>query len=270
MKSHIISSRAVGFVRFCIKEAKNDRIGIYAAQASFFVITSAIPFLSLLFSLAGLLLPRSDIVGQIIAELPGTAAELIGTPSVPLLSISAAAALWTSSRGISAVRAGIENVYRADIPEGFIRRRVRSVVSTLFFILIIVTSAAVMLFGNYISEYMPERIAELFENLRTPFFIVIMTAVFTSVYISVAQRSASVSCNVSAHLPGAAMSSSGWVIFSLLYSFYIDNFPRASAVYGSLAAVCLIMLWLYFCMAILLFGAVFNRILGSRKSKRRS
>ena len=262
MKSHIISSRAVVFVRDCIS--------IYAAQASFFVITSAIPFLSLLFSLTGMLLPHSDIAAQIIAELPGTAAELIGTPGVPLLSISAAAALWTSSRGISAVRAGIENVYRADVPEGFLRRRVRSVASTLFFILILITSAAVMLFGTYISKYMPARIAELFENLRTPFFIVIMTAVFTSVYLSVAARSASVSRSISAHLPGAVLSSSGWVIYSLLYSIYIDSFPRASAVTGSLAAVCLIMLWLYFCMVILLFGAVFNRVLGSCKSKRRS
>ena len=270
MKSHIISGRAVGFVRLCIKEAKADRISIYAAQASFFVITSAIPFLSILFSLAGILLPHSDVIGQLISAFPEGTAELIGTPNVPLLSISAAAALWTSSRGTSAVRAGIENVYRADIPEGFIRRRARSVVSTLFFILIIVTSAAVMLFGNHIAGFFPDRIAELFSGLRTPFFIVIMTAVFTSVYVSVATRSHSVSRSISAHLPGAVLSSSGWVVFSLLYSFYIDHFPRASAIYGSLAAVCLIMLWLYFCMVILLFGAVFNRIRQRSKSKQRS
>jgi len=270
MKSHILSGRAVGFVRLCIREAKDDRISIYAAQASFFVITSAIPFLSLLFSLTGLLLPRSDLIGQLIAGLPDSAAELIGTPSVPLLSISAAAALWTSSRGISAVRAGIENVYRADVPEGFIRRRVRSVVSTLFFILIIVSYAAVMLFGNHLAGFLPERIAGMLKSLGTPFFIVVMTVLFTSVYLSVAQRSTSVSRNLSAHLPGAVLSSSGWVIFSLLYTFYIDNFPRASAVYGGLAAVCLIMLWLYFCMVILLFGAVFNRIRQRQKSKRRS
>ena len=243
-----------------IKTSGSDKITVYAAQASFFVITSAIPFLSLLLSLTGLLLPQSDILGYLPDDIKG----MIGSPSVPLLSISAVTTLWTASRGISAVRAGIENVYSASEMDGFFRRRIRSIVSTVFFIFLIAASAAVLLFGNLIIRMIPSSILQnssgLITILRMPVFIIFMTAVFTAVYISVASRSTTVSTRILSHLPGAVLSSLGWVIFSMGYSLYIEHFPRASAVYGSLAAVCLIMLWLYFCMVILLFGAVYNKL----------
>ena len=158
------------------------------------------------------------------------------------------------------MRAGIENVYRAAVMDGFFRRRIRSVLSTVFFILIIVAAAAVMLFGDFLLKLIPKDFTDAFFSLRTPFFIIIMTAVFTAVYTSVAKRSRIMPKRILAHLPGALITSLGWVVFSMIYSYYIDNFPRASAVYGSLAAVCLIMLWLYFCMVILLYGAVINKL----------
>ena len=267
MKSRILLPvRTLSLIRSCIQTSREDKITVYAAQASFFVITSAIPFLSLLLSLAGIFLPESDVRNQYLNYLPDTISDLIKAPGVPLLSISAVTALWTASRGISAVRAGIENVYRASVMEGFFRRRIRSIFSTVFFILIIVASAAVMLFGNLILRLIPENISLAFNltlilgKLRTPFFIGFMTVVFTSVYVSAASRSQTVSSSVLAHIPGALLSSAGWVLFSLGYSLYLEHFPRASAIYGSLAAICLIMLWLYFCMVILLFGAVYNKL----------
>ena len=61
-------------------------------------------------------------------------------------------------------------------------------------------------------------------------------------------------------LPGAVFASAGWIGFSFFYSLYIDNFSNYTLVYGSLAAVVLLMLWLYFCMNIFLFGAQLNKL----------
>ena len=61
-------------------------------------------------------------------------------------------------------------------------------------------------------------------------------------------------------LPGAALAAAGWLGFSFFYSLYIDNFADYTLVYGSLAAVVLLMLWLYFCMNIFLFGAQLNKL----------
>ena len=64
-----------------------------------------------------------------------------------------------------------------------------------------------------------------------------------------------------AQLPGAAFSAVGWMVFSFFYSIYIEHFSNYSFVYGSLAAIVFLMLWLYFCMNIFLFGAQINKMI---------
>lgn len=261
MKSRIVFlSRFLSFCRRIAKIIREDKISVYAAQASFFVITSAVPFLSLLFALAGILLPESALLGQLSEYLPSVVEELRNAPNISLLSISAVTALWTASRGIAAIRAGIESVYRAGHPEGFFKRRLRSIFSTLIFIAMIVAVVALLLFGDFISRIIGGWFEKAFPDLRTPLFIAAMTVIFTAVYSSVAKRSTYIRHAVLLHVPGALFSSAGWILFSFFYSYYIDHFPRASTIYGSLAAVCLIMLWLYFCMMILMLGAVVNKL----------
>ena len=59
-------------------------------------------------------------------------------------------------------------------------------------------------------------------------------------------------------IPGAMVSSVAWSLFSLAFSIYIDLTPGTVNMYGSLTTLVLIMLWLYFCMWILLIGAEIN------------
>ena len=66
--------------------------------------------------------------------------------------------------------------------------------------------------------------------------------------------------NFKSHLPGAMVASAGWIVYSFGYSVYIKHFSSYSALYGSLGAVMLFMLWLYMCMNILLCGALLNKI----------
>ena len=60
---------------------------------------------------------------------------------------------------------------------------------------------------------------------------------------------------------GAAFSAVGWMILSWIFSVYLDIFKGFSSMYGSLTTIVLIMLWLYFCMYILLLGGEVNMIL---------
>jgi membrane protein len=56
----------------------------------------------------------------------------------------------------------------------------------------------------------------------------------------------------------------GWLIFSDLYSIYVERFSGYGNLYGSVYAVALSMLWLYCCMSILFFGGALNRWLDER------
>ena len=66
-------------------------------------------------------------------------------------------------------------------------------------------------------------------------------------------------------LPGALLASAGWLIFTKLFSFYVDNFSNYSSVYGSVYAFALSMLWLYCCLSILFYGGALNRLLAEEK-----
>ena len=63
---------------------------------------------------------------------------------------------------------------------------------------------------------------------------------------------------VKSQMPGAAFTSVAWLAISRLVMVYVDFFPNISIMYGSLAGIVIIMLWLYFCMYFLLIGAMFN------------
>ncbi len=270
LKSRIYGLRtAILYVRQIVSQIADDKVTVYAAQASFFVIISAVPFLSLLISIAGLVLPANFTDFLTGLPLPDGVSVLFDVmftdlrtaPNVPLLSVSAVTTLWSASRGIAAIRSGLERVYRAGREQGFFAHRFKSLVSTLLFIALITAAVTLMLFGNSVSEWLRlRRMSDALLHLRTPLFIAALCILFTGMYSSTARRSSRIKNGILPHLPGGIVSSVGWMLFSWGYSLYITHFPNASYLYGSLAAICLIMLWLYFCMIILLLGAEVNKI----------
>lgn len=275
MKSHVYVLRAaIAHVRRFVLRITDDKITLYAAQASFFVIISAVPFLSLLISVTGMLL--SLPAGDFLSRLPipsdfssviySVLEDLQSTQNVPLLSVSAVTTLWSASRGISAIRSGIERVYRAGHTRGFFAHRLKSLISTLLFIAFIATTVALMLFGDFAFEWLSLG-TSCNPRFVTPLFTVALCVLFTAMYSSTARRSTRVRRGILPHVPGAIFSSVGWMLFSRIYSLYITHFPSASYIYGSLAALCFIMLWLYFCMIILLLGAELNGFILTLKNQ---
>ena len=53
---------------------------------------------------------------------------------------------------------------------------------------------------------------------------------------------------------GAAFAAAGWVLFSTFFSIFVENFSNYATIYGSLAAIVILMMWLFICMYILLIG----------------
>lgn len=270
MKSKIyFINSAVSYIKKIIRQINDDKVTVYAGQAALFVIISSVPFISLLFALFSIILP-GETPGAGIMDLPlststmalldNVSKELVSAPGVSLLSLSALTTLWSASRGIASIRRGVETVYSADSPPGYVRHRFISIISTLIFIGLIAAVVALFLFDAVLARVFGDRIGITFMKLRTPLFLLALTVFFTSIYYSVSKRSPHVKHSILCHVPGAVFSSLGWVVFSYFYSIYIENFPGATYIYGSLAAVCLIMLWIYFCMIILLLGAEVNKI----------
>ncbi|MBQ2705722.1 MAG: YihY/virulence factor BrkB family protein [Agathobacter sp.] len=248
-----------------------DKVTVYAAQACYFVIVSAIPFLCLIISIASYLIP-ADIYSvvdtykmppEIEAMIRFVLEQLFATQKISLLSLSAIFAIWTASRGCDALRAGIENVYGVPASKKIFKQQALSIVNTFVLILVIMVNIIFVLFGELIAKALHlTAIYELIMSFGSIILFIVMCWVFGVIYSSTAKHSKDEKIRTSTkhHIPGSVFSTVGWMIFSYFYSLYIRFFPSASAIYGSLTAVLLIMLWLYVCIIILLLGAEVNKL----------
>ena len=284
MKSRLIAlppvlGRMAERARAAASRISEDLVTTSAAQAAFFLVTSAVPFLSLLAALTGCLLPEylSDLplpealttgsTGELFRML---ADQIASPPGVPLLSFTAVTTLWTSSKGISALRRGVGRIYRSAGSRGPFFTQAAGVLTTLAVMAAVTVSSLLLFFGGSLlsllgGETLADRAAEaLTKALGLPLLFLLLTAVFALLYAAAGRGSPLFGKKLRGHLPGALFSALGWILFSLLYSVYIVHFPRASAVYGALSAVCLVMLWLYVCTVILLLGAEINRGLAEK------
>lgn len=69
--------------------------------------------------------------------------------------------------------------------------------------------------------------------------------------------------------PGAVICSFLMVGVSILYSWFINLSTNYSLVYGSLASLIILMLWMYTCSNIIIMGGVVNRVVNEREALRR-
>ena len=254
-----------------IASTERDRVLLYSAQASYFVIVSIIPFICLLISAFSFFIP-ADIYSifesyELPAEIEGIIRvlidQLLATQKVSLLSISAVVALWTASRGMDAVRVGLERVYHEKPSKGFFRQQVKSLLSTMILIIVLILNVVFSMFGAAIAEILHAQLLfDIIMYLSTPILFVTMCAAFTIIYAFVG-RIGKVKWKerIEQHLPGAVFTTVCWLLFSYGFALYIHYFPMASAIYGSLTAVCLLMLWVYVCVIILLVGAEVNKLI---------
>lgn len=101
---------------------------------------------------------------------------------------------------------------------------------------------------------MVARVTSSIMGMRTLITTGVLAVLFLVLYKCIPNRKAS----FKSQCPGALISSLAWSIFSLAFSMYLDIALAASNMYGSLTMIVFIMIWMYFCMWILLIGAEIN------------
>lgn len=256
-----------------------DNIGAYSAQAAFFLLTSIFPFIMLLLSLLQFFpFGMDDLISAASAVLPRAVEGFVvpviteiyakGTPT--LISVAAITALWSASTGVNAMVNGIRRICDADKADPWIKLRLVSIVYMLGLIVVIILSLGLSVFGSSFVESLIDMFPHVgifryfSQGVRLFCSMCLLTLIFDLIYLFTPLRKS----NFVAQLPGAVLAAAGWIGFSHLYSFYIDNLANFS-VYGSLAMVVFFMLWMYVCFYILFVGAEINVFLQNARSKRR-
>lgn len=250
-----------------------DNLTAYAAQSAFFIFISIFPFLMLFLNFLKYIPIFSDesfdswaldfLSPQIGELLKGIIAEAQDYGSGALISITTVAALWACSKGVLGIIYGLNSIYKTTEKRGYIQLRIVSIIYTVGLIAALAVVLILMVFGNKILDFILVEfpVMNAFANaVRVIRWLVtfgILILFFLFLYTIIPERKT----KFKNELPGAVVSAVGWIGFSALYSFYIDNFGNHSKVYGSLTAVVLFLLWMYTCMIILFVGAEINVML---------
>ena len=261
-------------IRAFNRKVRDDFITAFSAQAAFFVMISFFPFIMLLLTLLQYLpITESVLMSTLTQIFPNSVTSLIisiiseiyDKASGTIISITAISALWSASRGILAIIKGLNSVYAIRETRSYVKLRFISAIYTFIFAIMMIVTLVILVFGNRLYIWIESKIPILRDlalviiSIRTIAGLLILTLFFLLIYIVIPNRST----RVYKELPGAVISAAGWMGFSYLYSFYIDNMSNYSRMYGSLTAIVLFMLWFYFCMHILFIGGEINVVLSS-------
>lgn len=248
----------------------NDDLLSTGAEVAFYLLLSLFPFLVFLIALISYA-PMVDIQDsiQILAPLmPASAYEIlqgivnqtIADRSGTLLSFGMLLAVWSSASGVTSLMSGINRAYDQEETRRSWKITAVSLYFTLELAIAIIFSLILIVFGKVLGTQLFHFLGFSDASLKVwnyvGYIITLITTilVFISLYYNTPNRRS----KFREVIPGAVVASLGWVIISIAFSYYIDNFGNYSKVYGSLGGIIALLMWLYVSSIIILMGAEIN------------
>ena len=257
----------IGRTVHCFRAVRKLQIPLHAANACYFIVLAVFPALLLLLNLLRHTPLEVEWLGEMIygifpEALAVGAEELIlltyDNTSGTMLGISAVTALWSASRGVYGIVKGLNAVYGRSEQRGYVHIRLLSMVYMFAFLIMLLLTLGLHVFGSGLAAL---HVFGAIADIRFLLLLVLQTAFFAVMFMVLPDGKN----GFTRSLPGALLAALGWQIFSDLYSVYMEHFSPLTNVYGSVYAVALSMLWLYFCMSIVFYGGAVNAWLENRE-----
>ncbi|BDC00571.1 TPA: YihY/virulence factor BrkB family protein [Clostridium perfringens] len=274
-KSKGFLRKTVIFLVMFIKKIGDDDIFALGAQLAYYMVLSFIPFLMFLMTLVGFSHLNSDAVLNLLSNVMPTEAfnliqstviEIVDREQTGLLWISIALAIWVSSSGFKAVIKGLNKAYGVKETRSYIKLKLISMVYTILLALIVIATLFLFVFGDVIGDFFmkvlehPEFIYYIWNMLRYVVVILIMILFFMFLY----NATPCVRLGWLEVIPGAVITTLGWISISYIFAYYVNNFSNYSRLYGSLGAVFMFMTWMFITSMILILGGEINAVLAEK------
>jgi len=251
-------------------DISKDRIPSVAAGVTFFILLAMFPAIAAIVSLYGMFADRksiSDVIHAIAPFVPGGAVTVLDTELHRLiaeraekLNLAFAAglliALWSASGGINALIEGLNVAYETIERRGFLRLS-RDVLLVTAVCIAFATGAVALgvVIPVLLHRTFGQEVDTVFHIVQLPLLCVCNALVLGAAYrLLPSHRGPSPSWISS----GAVVGSLLWVIVTLLFSWYVQNFGSYDRVYGNLGAVVGFLTWIWLSLVILLSGAELN------------
>lgn len=186
--------------------------------------------------------------------------SLIAKPQQSLgigLVISLGLALWSASGGIGNLISAVNLTYDEEETRGFIKRKALALGLTLAMIVggLLALGLVAVAPAVFDALGLPGWTRLLLEVGRWLLLLALVAAGLAVIYRVAPDRDDPQFKWVST---GALVATVIWLIASLAFSLYVDNFSSYGKTYGSLAAVVILLLWLWISFYVILLGAEIN------------
>lgn len=271
----------VKFVREMAVIYFEKNVGRSAAELAYFLILSFFPILICVNAFIGLLDMNVDSILRALApflppSLLGVVSEYLRyitlNESGGLLAAGIFMTLFFASGAVRSLMNIMDDIYGRK-GYGGLRQVVVSVVFSILLLITIYVSMAVVLTGNWffhlLERYLPLRFWDVTWDWQWIRFFLLFGMVFLLVVVVYLMSAPPGKPRAPVFL-GALLASIALVAASILFSFFIGMSSRYSLIYGSLASVIILLLWLYLCGNVLILGNVFNCVRYQRKKSKKS
>lgn len=251
--------------------ANSPNVWAHCASVGFFGFLSIFPAMAVFVLIYGLAfspvemqeqisLLRSFIPESVYEVLNSRLSDLASNTASKLtfgLIISTLLALYAGSKGIKSLIILVNLAFHITQERSFIQGTIRALSLTFAAVVVLIIAISSIAIIPLAAAYFPfPQIAKTIALWsRWPILAGIIFLSFLSLYRFAPNRDA---VALKKLVPGAALATVLWILLSVLFSIYVQNFNNYSAEFGALSAAVVIMLWLYYSAFIVAFGAIFN------------
>lgn len=248
-----------------------DRVTLIAAGVTYFLLLSLFPALGALVALYGFVADPTTIIehiGFVGSVFPTGSFDLITSQLTTLTQqknstlsfaflTSLAVAIWSANSGMKALFDAMNVAYQETEKRSFVRVNLLSLAFTFGALMIaIVLIAAFGVLPAVLTYLWLDRWQGLLARLAPmPFIFMLVGCSMAVIYRYGPSRE---QAKLKWLSWGVVFSTTLWMITSVLFSFYIDNFANYNATYGTLGALIGTMVWVWISVIILIIGAELN------------
>lgn len=281
----ISKTKFIDFLKNLAYRLKTQDIMTYSAALSFYFLQASIPLMMVLVSVVSTVLKGNEkIIYEFLDLFPQSTADLIiraldimfqSTQSAAVTTVTILFALWSATSGVNKLVMAINHAYGLGHQAKAIKQRLMSLIFTIVFIMFIVFLLIFQIYGPQIINILDSKLLDITEKflgknleyiidfLSSPIFTILTTAIpllimaaALSIFYKYAPGNSENRIPFKQALTGGIFATVAIYVTSFAYSYFINNFSNKSVIYGALAGILALFIWLLILSTLLIIGAV--------------
>ena len=256
------------FIKRVAKIIGRPEMQILPGQLAFYFVLMLVPILALFGTVLSLLNLSGDYVSSVIIQyLPKTAGDLIialsdSSSGLQMHNIVVIiTSLILASNGTGSMIVASNSIYKIKT-RGFIYGKVKAVVMLLFLLLLFIIVLLVPVFGsmvfNILATVLDSNLGDIsllvFRLLKYPLSFLLIYFFVKLLYV----MAPDIKIKSKEVTTGALFTTIIWIIATVIYAFYVENFANYTDFYGGISSIIILMLWMYILAYVFVIGMALN------------